>query len=320
MWLQRIFRPKSSLDVSTKPGERRRKLRAAHLSGKAVRQLERLQLSGSKTLRGESIGQRPSHRRKPASDFMDHRMYVPGDDIRYVDWRASARHENVFIRQGELPKDVTVYLIMDCSESMLWGDDPKRRAQLELTAALGYLTLSNRDRLRVYPYGGTRNKPLGPISGKGQVSNFLNYINQLNYGKAAGLSQAVKSLSRQTSRGGLVFILSDLLDIDSISPILENFPSPFWIVNVFHILHPEELQPGLLGNVEMVDSETGDSANYDVSKGAIKRYTECMNEWQNRFDMECVEKFAFYSIFLANWQVDREMIAHLRSTKVVIPR
>ena len=116
------------------------------LSPKAIRQLDRLRLSGARELRGQAIGQRPSFRRQPAPDFREHRAYVPGDDIRYVDWRASARHEQFFVKQGEYPKEATVYLLVDCSASMNWGEPPKRQTQLQLTATLAYLALAHRDR------------------------------------------------------------------------------------------------------------------------------------------------------------------------------
>ena len=319
MWLQRILRPKNKAGFQPKSRKTQRKFGNIKLSSKAIRQLDRLQLSGNRILRGASIGQRPGQRRKPASDFLDHRMYVPGDDIRYVDWRASARHEQTFIRQGDLPKDNTVYLFLDCSGSMQWGEDPKSRAQLELAAALGYLTLNNRDRLMIVPFGGKSNLPLGPISGKGQVTTLLDYLNKLNYGQTAGLFQVVKRLSGQTTRKGLVFILSDFLDLDSLSPILELLPAPFWLVNILHMLHPEELHPPQFGNIELVDSETGEAANYDISRGAIKQYQEQLMKWQERLDLDCVENHAFYTLFPTDWNLEREMIAHLRSTLIVNP-
>jgi hypothetical protein len=247
-------------------------------------------------------------------------MYVPGDDIRYVDWRASARHEHVFIRQGELPIDITVYLMIDSSASMLWGDIPKCYAQRGLAAALGYLALVNRDRLKVIPFGTAANPQIGPISGKGQATKLVKYLNHISYDGTARLLPAVKQLSRKTSQKGLVFILSDLLDIETISPVLDCFPAPFWMVNVLHLLHPKELDPPILGNVELVDSETRNSANYDVSRSTIKRYHDRLTEWQAHLDMECVAHHAFYTVIPTGWSVQREMIAHLRSTNLVIPK
>jgi uncharacterized protein (DUF58 family) len=316
MWLQRIFRPKKTNYEKTKQVSKGEKTKHVLIPAKALRQLDRLYLRGSRELRGESMGQRPSFRRKPTSDFREHRMYVPGDDMRFVDWRASARHEQVFIKQGELPKDVTVYLLLDCSGSMLWGEAPKNRAQLQLAAALGYLALIHRDRLMVYPYGEVANQPLGPVTGRGQIPFYLKYLSELRYGGGANLKMAVKTLTRRISWGGLMFVLSDLLD-DDLTDSLEYLPAPSWWVNVIHLLHPQEIDPDLQGAMEMIDCETGQKANYDVTKEAVKIYRQRMEEWQSSLDLDCVKNHAFYTLAPTNWSLEREMIAHLRSVQVV---
>lgn len=318
MWLKNILRAEKS-------GRRRKGKVAGNSSGvklsmRALRQLDRLHLRGSRELRGEAIGQRPSHRRLPASDFLEHRKYVPGDDIRFVDWLASARSEQIYIRQGEHPQNTTVYLLMDCSGSMLWGGIPKNKAQKELAAAFSYLSLSNSDRLVIYPYGGASDQRLGPISGKGQMTSVLKYLDALKYGGVADLSQAVKRLSRQRSSGGLVFVLSDLLEINDLTSCLDFLPAPVWWVNMIHLLHPEELVPNLRGDFEVIDSETLQSENYDITNDAIEKYLQHLKNWQGRLDMACVESHAFYTMMLTGWSLEREMISHLRSVLVALDK
>ncbi|MEJ2485009.1 MAG: DUF58 domain-containing protein [Anaerolineales bacterium] len=127
MWFRRIFRLDSLLPKHKEATDQDRSNDLVQqLSPEALRQLKRLQIRGSKALRGDRSGNRPSSRSKPAMEFREHRMYVPGDDIRFVDWRASARHETIFVRQGEMPKDVIVSLILDCSASMQWGKKEKK--------------------------------------------------------------------------------------------------------------------------------------------------------------------------------------------------
>ena len=288
------------------------------LSPKAIRQLDRLRLSGARELRGQAIGQRPSFRRQPAPDFREHRAYVPGDDIRYVDWRASARHEQFFVKQGEYPKEATVYLLVDCSASMNWGEPPKRQTQLQLAATLAYLALAHRDRLFVIPYGGRGSQPFGPISGKGQVPFLLKYLQELDYEGAGNLDRALKSLNRRATRGGLTFILSDLLDDDLLSA-LDVLPSPTWQVTVFHLLHPLEQKPDISGGLELVDVETGERVNYDITPDALRRYQRTIQDWQGHLDMACVEAKALYSFIPAGIEPESELIAHLRQIKVVQP-
>jgi uncharacterized protein (DUF58 family) len=320
MWLKNILRAEKSEKRKRRKGKVAGNSGGVKMSMRALRQLDQLHLRGSRELRGEAIGQRRSHRRLPASDFREHRKYVPGDDIRFVDWLASARSEQIYIRQGEHPQNTTVYLLMDCSGSMLWGGIPKNIAQKELAAALSYLALSNSDRLVIHPYGGASNQRLGPISGKGQMTLVLKYLDALKYGGEADLIQPVKRLSLQVSVGGLVFVLSDLLDINDLTPSLDFLPAPSWWVTILQLLHPEELFPDLRGDFEVIDTETHQSANYDITNEAIEKYLQHLNKWQDRLDMACVESHAFYTMISTGWSLEREMISHLRSVQVVLDK
>ena len=320
MWLKNILRAEKSEKKKSRKGKGDGPSGGVKMSMRSLRQLDRLHLRGSRELRGEAIGQRRSHRRLPASDFREHRKYVPGDDIRFVDWLASARSEQFYIRQGEYPQNTTVSLLMDCSGSMLWGGIPKNKAQKKLAAALSYLTLSNSDRLVIHPYGGTSIQQLGPISGKGQMALVLKYLDRLKYGGVADLSQAAKKVSRQRSGGGLVFVLSDFLEIDDLTSCLDFLPAPSWWVNMIHLLHPEELVPNLRGDYEVIDTETQQSANYDITNDAIEKYYQHLKKWQDRLDMACVESRAFYTMMPTGWSLEREMISHLRSVQVVLDK
>ena len=318
MWLKNTLRAERSEKI--KKGKGDWPSGGVKMSMKALRQLDRLQLRGGRDLRGEAIGQRRSHRRLPASDFREHRKYVPGDDIRFMDWLASARSEQIFIRQGEHLQNTTVFLLLDISESMLWGGTPKNKAQRELAAALGYLTLSNSDRLVIFPYGGASNQQLGPITGKGQMTLVLKYLDTLRYGGAADLIRAVKRISFQYSGGGLIFVLSDLLDIDDLTTCLDFLPAPSWWVNMIHLLHPEELAPNLRGDYEVIDSETHQSANYDINNEVIENYLQYLKNWQDRLDMACVESHAFYTMISTGWSLGIEMISHLRAVQVMLDK
>lgn len=320
MWFRNIFRlAKQVTRTQPKLANDSGQDQVYRLSPTAMRQLERLAIRGSKALRGDRIGGRASNRRKPASEFREHRMYVPGDDIRFVDWRASARHENVFIRQGEMQKDVIVYLLLDTSGSMLWGKTPKREAQLALATALGYAALNNGDRLFVYPYGEQRNPEFGPASGKGHLSGYARYLNQLKYGGKSNLDTAVETLAQRVSRGGVVFILSDLLEKGNLTDVLSSVPAPKWWVNVVHMLHPAELDPEIRGTYELEDSETGRLINFDLTNEAIRRYKERVDTWRDQLEMAAVSEHALYVLLNTNWALDNEVLPYLRERQVLIP-
>ncbi len=294
--------------------------RGLALPPQAFLRMDHLQLNGGRFLPGSREGLRPSLRRRPSSDFLEHRTYAPGDDVRFVDWKASARQEHIFIKQGEHPKEATVSVLIDCSASMGWGSPPKSGAALSLAAALAYLALAHGDRLVVQPYGKTTAPALGPLSGKGQFPGVLNYLRAAQFGGSASLeAAALKFLREKAPGGGMLFILSDFLAEDRLEAVLDHFPAPLWQVVLLQLLHPDELHPAVLGDVELLDSETALTANYDISPGAVRAYQESLAGWQAGLDLACVSHHALFSVIPTDWSLEKEVLSHLQDIDVVRP-
>jgi uncharacterized protein (DUF58 family) len=312
MWFQTILRrrakddPGGASDVD--PDE-------LLLSPRLWGRLDRLRLRAGRFLPGANAGQRPSPRRKPSADFREHRQYVPGDDVRFVDWRASARHEQIFLRQGEQPHEISVYLLLDVSASMAWGEPSKRTSALRVAAALGYLALSHDDRLTLLPIG-NQAKPLGPIKGKGQFPGLLNYLKVLEFGGEADLMEQARQLRQLVGRGGLVFVLSDLLGSD-LAEALQLLPAPTWEVNVLHLLHPSEINPALKGDYEIVDIETGQAVNYDIDPKAVQNYSKNLQTWLNQVELSCIDHKASYTLIPTGGSLEREVIPQLRRLQII---
>lgn len=317
MWLRNIFR---RTEPAPAPGGETG-LADLPISPQVFAQLNRLRLRTSRRLHGAGGGQRPSTRRRPAADFREHRKYVPGDDIRFVDWKASGRSEQVFLKQGEAPQETTVHLLLDTSASMDWGDPSRRAAALQLAAMLGYLALHGDDRLHLLPLfdadpGGPHQPHL--LKGKGQFPAYWSILRRLPFGGMADLAWTLRQLTR-SSRGGVVLILSDLLAASDLNGALALLPPPAWDVTVLHLLHPQELQPAELGEVELVDAETGALASFDVDAQALQGYTAHLQAWRTQIETACAAHRAFYTLVPVGWSLERDTIPHLLRTGVLEP-
>jgi uncharacterized protein (DUF58 family) len=332
MWFRRIFNADPVAREKTQParanGNRRPAVQQSGpaqlaLSAATMRQLNRLQLVTGRAVPGTGLGERASHRRRPSPDFREHRAYAPGDDFRFVDWRASARQEHVFIKQGEQLKNVTVTLLVDCSASMNWGNPPKSRAALELAAALGYLALAYGDRLAVLPLvdpqAGQTRPPLRPVSGKGQFPSLLNYLRSLSFGGQIDLGQALAGLSRSSRGGGLALVVSDLLGTPDLSTGLQSLASPGWNVALLHLLHREELEPGLSGDFELQDIETRQVRRYTVDAQALEIYRQRLQAWQGNLEAACRERGVRYTLVPADGSLESQVLPTLRAAGVVKP-
>ena len=316
MWFRTIFRRKTPAPAPVaNPSE----LKELSLSPRVFAQLDRLQIRSTRYLKGGGAGRRSSTRRRPAANFREHRKYVSGDDVRFVDWRASARSEQIFLKQGEQAQDTDVHLVLGTSASMAWGNPPKNHALLRLTAALGYLALSSDDRLHVVPIvkPGTAGQEQ-VFKSKGQFPGLWNYLRRLEFSGKADLQATLQYLAGK-NRGGLVLILSDFLDIPEPGPALTLLPRPAWEVSVIQVLHPAELAPAISGDFQMQDSETGAVENYDITPQALENYRLKLDEWRGALEMACVESKAIYTLVSTGSSLETEILAQLHRSRILEP-
>ncbi len=313
MWFSGIFRRRSSAPPDTNDDS------ADSLSDAGfLRRLDRLALRTSRHLRGQAAGQRPSFRRIPAGDFREHRLYLPGDDLRHVDWNASARMDHVFVKLGERPKEATVHVLLDTSASMQWGKPSKLWSGRRLAAALGYIALSHGDRLVMSSLAG--DSPLfGPSHGKGRLPTLLRFVRDLPAERQGDPTAAARRYTARQPQGGFVAIVSDLLTVPDIRALLNTFPLPRWQLLLLHVLHPAEIESPLRGQIELQDVETGERANYDLDEKAIERYRAFVGQWCHGIEQACFEARIGYARLMSDWPIERAVMPYLQRRGVVQP-
>src|SRR5512146_1221738 len=119
------------------------------LDPKFMARLDSLDVLSRKVLQGKLQGERRSKRRGQSVEFADHRPYVPGDDLRFVDWNIYGRLEQLFLKLFLEEQDITVHIVADMSSSMSFPDQSKALFIKKLTAALGYVSLVNNNRVTI---------------------------------------------------------------------------------------------------------------------------------------------------------------------------
>ncbi|NMB89057.1 MAG: DUF58 domain-containing protein [Chloroflexi bacterium] len=319
MWFQNIFNGKQKPRAKgKKPGQPGNRVYPG-LPDQTLRQLDRLSLNTGALMLKAQGGVRSSPQRRASTEFLDHRQYVAGDDIRFVDWKASARQEHVFIKQGESPKAAMVYLVLDCSASMAWGTPPKASAALALAHALGYLALSQSDRLILVPGSTNQALPPGPLWGKGQAPLLGTYLRQVRSGGQFQIEHAAAEVQqRKQSAGGLVLILSDLLGEGDLGRALDILTAPQRKVVVLHLLHPQELRPDLHGDLEMVDIETRHKKRYTITSKALEAYQRRVEAWQADIVRNCQEHKITYVHIPTDASLEKDVLPELIRAQVVI--
>ncbi len=283
-----------------------------------LRRLERLSLQAQRTLRGRPAGgEHPSRQQLPTSIFSDHRPYTSGDDMRYIDWNAYARQGHVVVKVGETEQSIEVHMLLDASRSMAWGQPPKLRTAQQLIGALGYLSLSHNDRLRVVPFGANMIAPYGPAQGKMRMVEMLRYIETITPQPQTDLRMVLRQYSRY-QRGGLLVICSDMLSAGGLEEGLRALPPPRWQVLVLHMLDFRELRPELQGPLELEDSETGQRLQITLDTDTITHYRQRVAAWQQRIATTCARRGATYAQILTNWPLERKIVPYLRIRQLLM--
>jgi uncharacterized protein (DUF58 family) len=283
-----------------------------------LRRLQRLSLQAQRTLRGRPAGgDHLSKQRLPTTIFSDHRPYTEGDDYRYVDWNAYAHNDQMFVKLGEIEQDVGVHVLLDVSRSMAWGEPPKLRAAQQLAGAIGYLALTHSDRLHVAPFGRGLQRPFGPAQGKARIVEMLRFIEQATSDEETRLAAVLSGYARRHERGGLLVLCSDLLAPEGLEEGLRALPPPRWQVLVMHLIAPFELQPELVGPIELEDAETGEVIRLTLDEEAIAVYRSNLAAWQSAVAAACARRGATYAQIPTSWPLERQVIPYLRSRQIL---
>jgi uncharacterized protein (DUF58 family) len=268
-------------------------------------QLERLELVSRKIFRGRMKGERRSTRKGQSVEFADFRNYVPGDDLRFIDWNTYARLDRLFLKIFFEEEDLHFYALIDASGSMSFGTPSKLRYAQQLAAALGFIGLIRGDRVRIETLG-QGNVP-GPVfRGRQSVWRMQNHLLSIEPDQTATLSQGVKSFCIRNGGKGIVILISDLMDKTGYEAALKFLLSRQMDVYVIQVLSAEELDPDIKGDLKLVDCEDDDVAEISASAPLIKRYKKTLAAFVDGTREFCTRRGMNY--LLANNQLPVEQL------------
>ena len=233
--------------------------------------LGRLDLAYRRPQSGLYAGERRSPRSARSPEFSDFRPYVSGDDFRQIDWRAYARLERLMLRLYVAEEEACLNVVLDTSASMGLGEPPKWQTSRRLAAALAFLGLAAMDRVQVGTLGGRR---LPPLRGRDGVHRVWTFLGGLEPEGQAGPDDLVRA---RWLRPGLTAIVSDFLAEGSdwaaaLTALRSRRQEPV----LWQVLAPDEEQPGLAGDLKLVDAETERARELTITPGLRQEYVRAL--------------------------------------------
>ncbi len=185
---------------------------SALLSPELLAKLEQFELVSRKIFRGRMKGERRSPRKGQSVEFADFRSYVPGDDLRFVDWNTYARLERLFLKMFLEEEDLHFYALVDASGSMDFGEPTKLRYAVQLAAALGFVGLVRGDRVKIETLGQPLTRTAPVFRRRKSLWRMLQHLEEIKGGGKVGLAEGVKNFCIRNSGRGVVVLISDLMD------------------------------------------------------------------------------------------------------------
>ena len=216
-----------------------------YLDPRTLAKLQGLELRARRIVEGYVSGLHRSPYHGFSIEFAEHREYVPGDDLRYVDWKVFGRTDKIYLKQFEEETNLVSYLLLDTSESMLYQGERSALSKLEyakcIAAALSYLVLHQQDSVGLVTFD-SQIRALVRASGRAShLRQLVHVMEQSTAEKKTATGPIFHDLAERLKKRGIVVILSDLFDnVASMMTGIKHFRHRRHEVIVFHILDPDE--------------------------------------------------------------------------------
>lgn len=242
-----------------------------------LEKLERLTLQWQKSFNGIVGGHNLSHFPGPGQEFLDHRSFHQGDDLRAVNWRAYMRFEKLFLKMFQIEPRVPVRLLLDVSTSMTAGtgsgDLSKFDYARKLAAALVYVGLVHLDSILIQPFSSRLRDPFLCSGGRHRFQPAENFMRALAAEGKTNYFETARQFLTSYPQRGLAIIVSDFLDdADCFHPLqyISDFGHELLLVQIWG---EEDRVPAGSGEIELIDAESGAELKIALDDRAREEYT-----------------------------------------------
>jgi uncharacterized protein (DUF58 family) len=235
-------------------------------------ELEALRRRLNVRARSGAGGERVASRRGSSAEFLEHRPYTAGDDLRRMDWLAFARTGEPVLKQFRAEEDVVVRLAVDGSASLDFGTPSKLAVAKRLAAAIGYMALASSERAQVIVAGEGLVRVRESVRGRGSLSTLLRELEDVQAQRGTDLARAIDGIVLRSPRPGMLVVISDFLDAGPVEAALGRAAAAGHDVSLVQVLAPEEIDPPWDGDLALEDSETHEAIDVTVDDRSAEAY------------------------------------------------
>jgi uncharacterized protein (DUF58 family) len=255
--------------------------------------LNGLKLRARHIAEGYLVGAHRNPRAGFSTEFAEHREYVPGDDLRYMDWKAFGRTDKFYLKRFEDETNLLCHLAVDCSESLGYRGPATAMSKWEyaqcLATALAWIVLRQQDAVGLIQFDERILRLIEPTNRTAVLDQIVQSLENQRLTPAQRISEGIGDIAKRLQRRGIVIIISDLLDdVEQLHIALRQLRQRRCEVVLFHLLDPAELNlpfevPTMFRGLEKrgrlrVDPVALRSAYREEVQGFIGQLTACCRE------------------------------------------
>lgn len=250
----------------------------------------RLELIARQLVEGLMMGRHRSPFKGSSVEFVEHREYYPGDEIRHIDWRAFGKTERYYVKEFEDETNLRAHLLVDASGSMSYAGRNMSKFEYaqQLAATIGWLMLGQRDAVGLVTFDSKVREQIKPSSSRDLFRRMLHVLEATRPGADTSLSAVIDSLLPTFQRRSLLILISDCFDsIDDLRRVLQKCRHARHEVIIFRVAAPEEEEFPFERPTQFCDLEVADNRLLVDPVRLRKEYLRQYNEFMNTLSREC---------------------------------
>mgnify|MGYP001823768130 CR=1 FL=1 len=285
------------------------------LHPEAIKRISRLELRARHIVEGFLSGMHRSPYFGQSVEFLQHREYVPGDDLRHVDWKVWARQDRVYVKQFEEDTNLRCTMLVDVSNSMKYGKGPLNKYEYACTlaASLAYLILKQNDAVGCISFDQQIRIQIPIRSKRNHLQSVIESLDVSRPADKTDIYPIFRNVAETTPRRGMMIVFSDLLaDPQGMIRGLRLLRQRGHDLLVFHVMDDDELDFPFSGPTRFEGLESVDFLNCNP-RALREGYLEAVNRFLDDVRRQCARNTIDYALIRTSQPMDAALATYLSS-------
>lgn len=283
------------------------------LPPEAIARIARLEILARNVVEGFLSGPHRSPYLGQSIEFAQHREYAPGDDIRRIDWKVWSKTDRYYIKQYEEETNLRTTVLLDASESMLFGSGTlsKYEYACQITAALSYLLLRQQDSVGVTVFDNDVRSVVPPSSKQNHLHAILGTLDQAKPAKKTDIFKQLSQVAEQQLRRGLIVLISDLfVDRTGLFKGLNLLRTRGHDVMVMHVMDDQELDFNYAGTTKFEGMEEAGDLTCDP-RSLRDGYVQAVTAFVEDLRRHCKQQMIDFQTIRTSQHLDAALAYYL---------